>query len=98
MTHYTKEFKEKAVNLCLNSDKPDKQIAQDLGVKYSTLTTWKRQYLKKHPEKNTAIGQELTEAEKIKRLQKQLAIAEEERDILKKALAIFSSQKDKFTR
>lgn len=96
-SQYSKEFKEQAVELCLNNDKPDIEIADDLGVRPSTLASWKRKYLRKNRKKSNSSEANLTDAQKIKQLQRKLAIAEEERDILKKALAIFSSNPEEFT-
>jgi transposase-like protein len=43
---YNKNFKLRAVKLCLESDKHDAEIARDLGVHQTTLSTWKQKYLK----------------------------------------------------
>ena len=39
---YTKEFKEEAVKLARNSNKPAAQIARDLGMSDSALYLWQR--------------------------------------------------------
>lgn len=91
--NYPKEFKTEAVELMLNSEKPAKEIAEDLGIDTNMLHRWKREYLttKNHafPGKGK-IGD--PEEVKFRELQKHLRDVEEERDILKKALAIFSKQ------
>ncbi len=38
---YNKDFKLRAVKLCLESNKHDAKIARDLGVHQTTLSTWK---------------------------------------------------------
>jgi len=43
---YNKDFKLRAVKLCLESEKHDAEIARDLGVHQTTLSTWKQKYLK----------------------------------------------------
>ncbi len=43
---YNNDFKLRAVKLCLETDKPDAEIARDLGVQQTTLSTWKQKYLK----------------------------------------------------
>jgi len=92
LKRYNKDFKLKAVKPCLESDKNDAQIARDLGVHQTTLSTWKQKYLKN--QKKAFSDPKGTDefAKEIKALKKELAIAKEERDILKKALAICNSQ------
>ncbi len=90
---YPKEFKTEAVELMLNSDKEAKEIAKDLGIEAHMLHRWKREYLvtKDHafPGKGKTGDPEEV---KFRELQRHLRDVEEERDILKKALAIFSKQ------
>jgi len=43
---YNNDFKLRAVKLCLETNKPDAEIARDLGVQQTTLSTWKQKYLK----------------------------------------------------
>jgi transposase len=83
---YTDEFKREAVRLVETSGKSMTAIAADLGIQKSLLSTWRKNY---HRAEDGEA--ESTEAE-IRRLRKALAIAEEERDILKKAVSIFSRQ------
>ena len=45
---YSKEFKNEAVQLILNSpDTPVSKISNDLGIKQDLLNRWKREYLSK---------------------------------------------------
>ncbi len=37
---YTKKFKDEAVKLCLQPDANRREIADNLGIKYKTLSTW----------------------------------------------------------
>ncbi len=82
---YDQEFKRQAIELAKNSEKPISHIADDLGLKPSTLYNW----IKKS--KIDDKGQIVTDNE-ITKLRKKLAETELERDILKKAMAIFSKQ------
>lgn len=90
---YDKEFKQNAVNLYLQSSKGLNQIASELGVPPSTLSGWVKAYQADTTEAFPGKGHVKTSDEEIVRLRKELAIAQEERDILKKALGIFSSIK-----
>ena len=92
LKRYNKDFKLRAVKLCLESDKHDAEIARDLGVHQTTLSTWKQKYLKNQKQAFSANKGSDEFTEEIKVLKKELGIAKEERDILKKALAICNSQ------
>ncbi len=82
---YSVEFKQQAVQLALSGDKSKAQTARDLGVPESKLYAWIAKYGPDAPPPETATLQ----AENA-RLRKALTRAEMERDILKKALGIFS--------
>lgn len=83
---YDDSFKREAVSLVFNSGKSVPAIARDLGVSDNALYLWKRAY-GKEPD---AIGMTPLEKEN-QRLKKDLAEVSMERDILKKAVAIFST-------
>ncbi|GAB4224314.1 MAG: transposase [Gammaproteobacteria bacterium] len=87
--NYTKEFKQEAVNLALNSSSVT-QAAKDLGMPKATLHTWVLK-AKRHGEVSHAKIAEPINVGKImeenQRLKKQLARLEQEKAILKKAAA-----------
>jgi transposase len=89
---YNEDFKLRAVKLCLESDKHDAEIARDLGVHQTTLSTWKQKYLKNQKQAFSGHKEPDAFSEELKLLKKELRIAQEERDILKKALAICNSE------
>ena len=91
---YTEEFKRDVVNIYLSSGKSYKELSLEIGVNPSTLCQWKTELEKKGDLSFPGHGlQKLTpEQEELKRVKKELADAKLERDILKKALAIFSQQ------
>lgn len=91
---YTEEFKRDAVELSFNSDKTIKEIADDLGIIYGNLTRWRREYKDKGEHTFPGNGnQNLTpEEQKIKDLEDELRETKLERDILKKAVGIFSKK------
>lgn len=89
---YDKEFKLTVVELSLLRGKV-KEVAEEYGIDPQMLWSWRSQY-KNHKEiAFPGNGKKMqTEAEKeISILQKELADARMERDILKKAISIFSS-------
>jgi len=85
---YTKEFKEDAVKLFRSSDKPCTQIADDLGISETALRKWNAKY----DEKNHFPGRGNPRDNELFELKKENAILREEREILKKAVAIFSGK------
>ena len=83
------DFREKAVRLAEESDKPLTQIAKDLGVKYQTLYDWvsKARKVRARP---AGVAPGLTAEEEVRELRRQLDDVTEERDFLKKAAAYFA--------
>ena len=88
---YTVEFKQEAVALWQASEKSATEIEQDLGITKGILYQWQKAFKKKAAA--TANGS-AAEAVEIKRLKKELALVKQERDILKKAVSIFSRPKE----
>lgn len=88
---YDNDFKKNAINLCLNNNLSYREIAKDLGVPISTLASWVEAYQKDGKEAFPGKGHLKPSDAELSQLRKELAIAREERDILKKALGIFSS-------
>ena len=86
---YTKEFKLEAVRLANEPDQSFVQVAKNLGVSASALHRWARelgtQGAVAFPGHGKA-GLTMEQAE-IRRLQRELDIARQERDVLKKAVA-----------
>jgi transposase len=87
---YTREFKIDAVRVLRTSGKSQAQVARDLGIPASCLSHWKREYAEEGTEAFPGQGRLKPEDEEIRRLRRELEIAQQERDILKKAVAIFS--------
>ena len=77
---YDREFKAEAVRLVIVEGRPVAVVARNLGIHENLLHKWKRQYEEDPQYAFPGKG----------RLRKELADVKEERDILKKALAIFS--------
>jgi transposase-like protein len=88
---YDKEFKLNAIKLYLESGRSYKQISNELGIPNGTLVTWVESKKKKGVEAFPGKGHVKASDGEMVNLRKELAIAREERDILKKALGIFSS-------
>ena len=87
---YTTEFRERAVNMVISSDKTTAQIARDLGINGTTLYAWVDKAKSSKSDDGSANNEQLFS--EIKRLKKELAEVKEQRDILKKATAYFARE------
>lgn len=89
---YTKEFKQEALELLANSEKTAAQLERELGITTGLLLKWRDRYqVKGQGEERELAPSDMAAAQaEIKRLRKELKVAEQERDILKKAVSIFS--------
>jgi transposase len=88
---FTKEFKVEAVRLVEHSGKSQSQVAKDLGICDTNVQRWCQQF-GHHAEKAfPGSGNPAPEQEELRRLKRELEVVRMERDILKKAIAIFSS-------
>jgi transposase len=93
---YTKEFKDSAIQLALNSEKSVLKIAKELNVHEKTLYGWLQGYRKNNnlegivPTKKKASLESLEEENR--RLRKELASVKKDREILKKAAAYFAKE------
>lgn len=92
---YDKEFKTNAVKLYLANDKSLRIIAEDLGISRASLGHWVSQY--KGEGEKSFPGSGYVINEEVKALKRELSLVKQERDILKKAVAIFSSPQGKGT-
>lgn len=88
---YDKEFKLNAIKLHLTSGRSYKQTSEELGIPSGTLVSWIDSYKKDGQEAFPGKGYVKSSDADTMQLRKELAIVREERDILKKALGIFSS-------
>lgn len=95
---YDEAFKKNAIGLVLNGHKAS-QVARDLGLNPETLYQWVRKH-RESTEKTPFAGERLVpqksepsaEARELERLRKEIELLRMERDILKKAVGIFSQQ------
>ena len=90
---FSKEFKEEAVKLYLNSEKTMQEVAESLGVEQYHIKDWKREYEKKNEKAFPGHGNRHDKNDELYKLQKELADIKLENEILKKAMAIFSREK-----
>ena len=84
---FSKEFKREAVRLGYESGRRLADVARELELRPDMIRRWRR-------ELGGGVGGAGSAAEQeVRRLQRELSLVREERDILKKALAIFSDRR-----
>ena len=83
---YSEDFKQSIVSL-YNAGKSSTELCKEYGMSSSTIHKW----IKKYTEVRVSDTEILTMSE-VKKLQKKLALLEEENIILKKAMAIFAKE------
>ena len=88
--HYDDEFKLRAVKLYTQTNKSYSELASELRVPSATLVGWVNNPRYSQTSNDVNAHQETT-AHELKILRRELAIAQEECNILKKVLAIFST-------
>jgi transposase len=91
---FSEEFKREAVELSNNCGKTIDEVAYDLGINRSVLSRWRREAKELGKQAFPGHGtQKLSPLEEEnRRLKRELAIVTEEREILKKAVTIFSKK------
>ncbi len=90
---YTREFKIEAVRLLETSGKSGHEIEDDLGIGRGQVYRWRKQLGEEKGNIRAFPGTGKPRDEELVRLKRELAIIREERDILRKAVAIFSRPK-----
>ncbi|WP_111631572.1 transposase [Larkinella arboricola] len=81
---YDEDFKKEAVRLASAGDRTVGDVARSLGISENLLYRWKGDK-KTNPPSNCTVA-----IEEYERVREQLRRVEQEREVLKKALAIFS--------
>ena len=89
--NYDNEFKLNAVKLYLSRGGSYSQVSKELGIPSATLVGWVHSHRKNGTKAFPGKGHLHPENAELVKLQRELARTREERDILKKALGIFSS-------
>lgn len=92
---YSREFREEVLRLAANSDRTDAELEEDLGLSPQLISQWRRRYGVPNGEPTgTVKPSSMSEAEEeIRQLRRELEVVRQERDILKKTVAIFSKDR-----
>ena len=95
---YPPEFRIEAVRYWLSSGKKSKDVAAELGVSEWSLNHWRQEQEGRHSLVNVAVASPSPEANAFEmskengRLRRELEAMTRQRDILKKAISIFSAE------
>ncbi len=87
---YSSEFKQQAVRMVTEQGLSLAQAARDLGLNDNMLSRWKKEFEAQGA--RAFPGQGHPQEEELARLRRENEVLRRERDILKKAVSIFSQQ------
>jgi transposase len=90
---YDRQFKIEAVRLVTEDGRKATEVARNLGIHVNLIYLWKKQLSEDPMEAFPGLGNLKSSDAELRQLQRELADVKEERDILKKALAIFSKKR-----
>lgn len=87
---YNLEFRQNAVRLAGDPGKTDRSVEISLGLYQGAVRAWRKELAAHSDDAFPGSGRLHAKDDEIRRLKRDLADARMERDILKKAVAIFS--------
>ena len=87
---YSKDFKQEAVRLYETSGKSAREIEQDLDITPGMLQKWRARLRQEGEQAFPGKGHQAEADAELRRLKRELEITRQERDILKKAIEVFS--------
>ena len=90
---YDRQFKIEAVRLVTEEGRKAAEVARNLGIHVNLIYLWKKQLAEDPKEAFPGLGNLKSSDAELRQLQRELSDVKEERDILKKALAIFSKKR-----
>lgn len=90
---YTPEFKREAVRLLESCGRPAAQIERELGIGDGCLLRWKKKVAREGEQAFPGHGRMSPDQDRIRKLERENLVLRQEREILKRAIAIFSCPK-----
>jgi len=90
---YTREFKLEAIRLSEDPDRKAADVARALGISPKILYGWRQAFKREGEEAFPGHGRLPESEEEVRQLRRELERVTQERDILKKAIAIFSRER-----
>jgi transposase len=93
---FDKEFKIEAVRLASEPGNTQSEIERDLGISQGIISRWKRELRKDGDQAFPGKGRLKPDDDELRRLKRENERLRQERDILKKAVAIFSEDPNRY--
>jgi transposase len=90
--YFDREFKYETIRLMDEGNRSVRDIAKDLDIHPNVFHQWRRKYRADMEQAFPGKGHMKSSDEEIRRLQREKEELREEREILRKALAIFSKR------
>lgn len=87
---YTEEFKREVLEMAASKEISIAQLARDLGIAQSLIYKWRERYRVDEESGELKPSEEREAEAEIRRLKRELSVVKQERDILKKAIQVFS--------
>ena len=87
---FTAEFKLEAIELSKASERTDRDVERDLDLPRGTLHRWRKELACDGAQAFPGKGHLKADDEALRQLRRENEVLRQERDILKKALGIFS--------
>ena len=94
---YDKEFKLEAIRMASEPGMTASRVEKRLGIGQGVLSRWKRQFKNDGKQAFPGKGHLKPEDEELRRLRRECERLRRERDILKKAVAIFSTDPKRYS-
>lgn len=91
---YSQAFKIEAVKQVVEKGRSVRDVAEGLGIHANMLSRWKTELESEGAVAFPGKGKGNATDEEMRRLRRELATAQQERDILKKAVAFFAKAKN----
>ena len=92
--NFDRAFKVEAVRLVTAEKRKVAEVARELDIDANLLHRWKRDLSEEGNGVFPGKGHQPPEQEELRRLRRELADVKEERDILKKAISVFSRRRE----
>jgi transposase len=89
---YPDELRERAVRLCLESERPVSQIAGDLGIRYESLRRWVRRAEADAGKRAEILNS--SERERLGELEREVRELRKANEILRAASVFFAKEPD----
>ena len=95
---YDNEFKREAVRLVVEEGRKASEVERNLGITPTLVSRWIREMSEDHEYAFPGKGRLKAPDDEMRKLQRENERLRRERDILKKAVAIFSKDPDRYSR